>query len=144
MATIAKLAQGTLFKIGDAASPEVFTTIPECYNLDVPDVRTELLDVTSHDSTGGFREYIAGLKDGEQVTAEINWVPTNTVHIGVRVDAYAATRRNFTQTFPVAVAAGDDVAFTGIIQQFKPTARAAEPLRATLAVKVTGMPVWGS
>jgi hypothetical protein len=68
MASIAKISNGTLLKIGDGASPENFTTIPEVMRLSGPSVRFDLLDVTSHDTVGFFREWIPGLADGERVS----------------------------------------------------------------------------
>ncbi|WP_435988534.1 hypothetical protein [Sulfitobacter sp. SH24] len=37
--------------------------IPECKGVAIPVVETDYQEVTSLDSEGGFREYIAGLKD---------------------------------------------------------------------------------
>lgn len=140
--SIAKTAQGTLLKIGDGASPEGFTTVPGCQRLSGPDVKVELNDVTSHDSTGGFREFLPGLKDGDNVTAEMLWVPSNTVHKGIRVDAYAATLRNWQLVFPDT--ADDQVDYAGYVTGFPPVANVGEPMRNTLTVKVTGQPTWST
>ena len=140
MASIAKIANGTLFKIGDGASPEVFTTIPECMRLGGPTIRFDLLDVTSHDTTGFFREFIPGLADGERITASVNWRPSNTVHKGIRVDSYARTLRNFKLVFPDT--ADNTVTASAYVEGIAPKADIGTVLVAEITVKVTGQPVW--
>jgi len=141
MPSIAKIANGTLLKIGDGASPEVFTTIPEVTKLSGPSVKFDLLDVTSHDSTGFFREFIPGLADGDNVQGEINWVPANVVHKGLRVDSYARTLRNFKVIFPPG-AADDTVDVAAYITQIEPKSDIGTVQIAALTLKVTGQPVW--
>jgi predicted secreted protein len=136
MPSIAKTGQGTLFKVTNGS----LVTIPEVMRVNAPNVKTELNDVTSHDSTGGFREFLPGQKDGETVSAEHNWVPSNVVHKQLRVDAYAATLKTFNIVFPDV--SDNTVAFTGYITEVNPTANVGEPMRATTTVKVTGQPTW--
>lgn len=45
-----------------------YTAIPECKGVAIPVVTTEYVEVTSLDSTGGFREYIKGLKDAGEIS----------------------------------------------------------------------------
>lgn len=144
--SIAKNSIGSLFQIGDGASPEVYTTIPECIRITAPNVRFDLHDVTSHDSTGGFREFLPGLADGENATAEVNWVPSNAVHKSIRVDAYAKTLRNFKIVFADNTVAPNDntIAFTAYIVNWQPVANAGEPFKSTLTTKVTGQPTWSN
>lgn len=61
---------GVLFKHGDAASPEVFTSVNGLISLSGFGKTNPLVDVTDFDSTA--REYIAGLADGTEITAEFN------------------------------------------------------------------------
>jgi len=72
----AAFINGTTFKVGDAASPEVFTTIGEMVELDGLGKTNPLVDVTSFDSTA--KEYIAGLADGDEITVECIYLPANT------------------------------------------------------------------
>lgn len=138
--SLAKNATGTLFKTGSGASATGYTTIPECHRITGPDVRTDLNDVTSHDSAGGFREFLPGLHDGDQVVAELHWVPSNTVHQALRDEGYASTLKHMQLIFPDA--SENQVDFTGYIVGFPPQANVGEPLRNTVTVKVTGLPVW--
>lgn len=134
--SIAINAQGTLFKVNQGS----LVTIPEVMRVNAPNVKTDLNDVTSHDSTGGFREFLPGQKDGDTVSAEFNWKPSNAVHKQLRIDAYAATLETFNIVFPDS--SDNTVAFTGYITEIAPNANTGEPLRASLSVKVTGQPTW--
>ncbi len=140
MSTIAIVAQGTLLKMGDGASPEMFTTIPEVKTLTGPSVKFDLLDATSHDSPGFFKEYIPGLADGDNIAAVVNWRPSNTVHKAVRTNSYARTLVNFKVIFPDTP--DNTVALTAYIQTIQPKADIGKILEASLTIKVTGEPSW--
>lgn len=140
MATIAKLSNGSLLKVGDGAGPEVFTTIPEVMRLSGPAVRFDLLDVSSHDTVGLFREFIPGFSDGDAINSDINWRPGNAIHKAVRIDAYAATRRNFKIVYPDT--ADNTVTVGAFVEDYTPNADVGRPMTASLRMKVTGAPVW--
>lgn len=138
--SLAKIANGTLLKVGDGASPEMFTTIPEMMKIAGPSIKFDLLDVTSHDSTGYFKEYIPGLADGDKVAGTMNWRPSNTVHKNLRIDSYARTLRNFHCVFPDST--DNTVTFQAYIEEISPTADIGKVLVANLSLKVTGEPSW--
>jgi predicted secreted protein len=134
--SIALSAQGTLFQVENTT----FTTIPEVIRGNTPSIRVEQIDVTSHDSSGGFRESLAGFKDAEDVTLELNWVPSNTVHTFLQTTAAAGTVVDWKTSLP---GTGDKVcSYSGYIQSLVITANTGEALRATLVIKVSGEPVW--
>ena len=70
MASNAFSGVGTEFKRGDGASNEQFTAIAEVNSIGGPDMSRDTIDVTSLDSTGGYREFIAGFRDGGEVTLD--------------------------------------------------------------------------
>lgn len=77
MASAAKSGQGSLLKIGDGASPEVFATIGEVGDIKGPKIKNSFEDVTSHDSTGGLEEFIATFTTQDSVKFEANYLPAN-------------------------------------------------------------------
>ena len=79
MPTAAQNAHGTLLKLGDGGGSEVFTTIAEVKDISGPQLTRNELEATSH-SSGGWDEYVAGIKRGGQVTFDVNWVPNNATH----------------------------------------------------------------
>lgn len=64
---------GTQFKRGNGASPEVFTAIAEVNNITGPNKSRGTIDVTSLDSTGGYREFIASFRDPGEVQLNMNF-----------------------------------------------------------------------
>lgn len=71
MATLAHIA-GFKLKLGDNASPQVYSDIEEVISVGGLGTVGEDLDVTNFDSTDGQREFIAGLSEGNEVTVEMN------------------------------------------------------------------------
>ncbi len=140
MATIAIIANGTLLKIGDGASPENFTTVPEVTKLSGPAIKFDLLDATSHDSAGFFREYIPGLADGDNVAFDCNWKPSNDIHILLRTNSYSRTLTNFETIFPDAT--DNTVDYATYVQTISPKADIGTILMASGTLKVTGQPQW--
>ena len=140
MGTIAIVADGTLLQHGSNASTQAYTTVPEVKKLSGPSVKFTLLDATSHDSTGGFQEYIPGLADGDNLSSTINWKPSNAVHIALRTDSYARTLGSFKVVFPDD--SDNTVVMSTYISNIVPTADIGAILAAALTVKVTGEPIW--
>jgi predicted secreted protein len=68
-------AFGTQLKLGDGGDPESFTTIANVTSIGGPSRSRETIDVTAHDSADQYMEFLGGLKDGGEVTADINYDP---------------------------------------------------------------------
>ena len=139
--SLAKNASGTLLKYGTGASAGSVATIPECTKITAPNVKFDLIDVTSHDSTGYFREFLPGLADGENVTAQFFFVPTNTVHKLLRTDAYARTIGSYRIVFTDS-GTGNQMDANAYTVGFQPTADINTALTCALTAKVTGQPTW--
>lgn len=134
-------AFGTLLKIGDGGSPETFTTIAEVTNISGPSLSMNTVDVTSHDSTDGWREFVGGLLDGGEVTLDINFIPTDPTHsysTGLLNDMVNRTKRNFQLVFPDA--GNTTWSFTALITAFEPSAPTDDKLSASVTLKITGKP----
>lgn len=139
--SISVLSQGTLFKVESGASAGTFTTVPEVTKIAAPNVKFDLIDVTSHDSVGGWREYKPGLLDGEAASIDFFLVPSNAVHIQLRTDQYARTQRNFEIIFPGG-GTGTQMAVAAYIQSLSPQAGIGDVIKNTMSYKITGQPVW--
>ncbi|HBV97780.1 MAG: hypothetical protein JL50_02935 [Peptococcaceae bacterium BICA1-7] len=95
-------ASGTLFQRGNGATPtEVFTTLAEITEIGGPQLESEDIDVTSMDSNG-WREYVAGLKDGGEISIDGNFVPKETTHAQMITDFNAGTVSNYQILLPDA------------------------------------------
>lgn len=133
-------AQGTFLKIESDTSPGTFTTIPETHKIQAPNIKFDLLEDSSHDSVT-FKEYIPGLADGENIVASFWFVPTNTVHIQLRTNAYARTKKNFQIIFPGG-GTGAQMAPSAYIVGLQPTADSNTVLGSQVTAKCTGNIVW--
>lgn len=93
MATQAYIAGWTI-KIGDGATPtEAFTEIEEAFSLSGLGKTNDLVEAT-HFLSGGVREYISGLADGQEMSIECNYNPAHTVQQALIADINAKTQRN--------------------------------------------------
>jgi len=73
MASDAFSGIGTLFQRGDGASNQGFNTVAEVNSIAGPDKTRSVIDVTSLDSTAGYREVIAALRDPGEITLGMNF-----------------------------------------------------------------------
>lgn len=134
-------AFGTLLQIGDGGSPETFTTIAEVQDISGPSFSLDTAEVTSHGSTGGWKEYIGTLLDGGEVSFDINFLPTETTHgyaSGLLKDMVNKTVRNFQIVFPDA--ASTTWTFAALITGFETSEPVGDQLSASVTLKITGQP----
>src|SRR5690349_5997020 len=72
---------GTQFQRATTLSPgTVYETIANVTSISGPDRKRETIDVTAHDSPGQYMEFIGGLKDGGEVSLDINYDPAEDTH----------------------------------------------------------------
>lgn len=83
---------GLTFKVGDGASPQVYSAIEEAISVSGVGLTNPLIDATNYDSTA--KEYIAGLADGTEVTVECNYLPNATVQATLKTNTNAGTTTN--------------------------------------------------
>lgn len=132
---------GTLLKIGDGASPEVFTTIAEVKDITGPELSVDTEDVTSHGSTGGWEEVIPTILRSGSVNFDLNFVPTNATHsytAGLLHDMVNKTLRNFQLVLPDTGAT--TWAFSAYVTKFPPAMPVKGALKASVSLKISGQP----
>lgn len=131
-------AFGTAFKVGDGATPEVFTAVAEVHNINGPSISRDSIEVTHHGSIGGFREYIPGLRDGGEVSIDINWNPANATHEDLyeALTSVQSGNTNYKIEFPDAT----EFAFSGHVTGFEASAPIDDRLTASVTIKVSGAP----
>jgi predicted secreted protein len=132
-------AKGTQLKVGDGATPtEVFTLIPEIRSITGPSMSAEVIDVTSHDTPGGFRDKMQGLKDWGVLSFEMLWVPNNPKHLQLFSDYVAGTQRNYKLVVPDAVST--TLSFRGFVGNNPTTAPFDGALTKTVEIVIMGSP----
>jgi predicted secreted protein len=125
---------GTALARGNDAGPEVFANIAGITNISAPSLSRETLDVTGHDSADAAREFRGGLKDGGEVSIDINYDPS--VHDVLVADFDDEDPRNYKIVFPDTTEWG----FAAIMTGFSPSAPHDDKLSASVTFKVSGMP----
>jgi predicted secreted protein len=90
MVQAAQFGLGTVLRISIAS---VMTDVPYCQSITGPDETFDIIDVTTHSSTGGYREKITGLADGGELTVTLNWHPEEASHAALQA---ALTARELT------------------------------------------------
>lgn len=135
MASAAVAAIGTLFKIGDGGSPETFTTIAEVKDIDGPGRTADTIEVTSMDSTGGYKEYIPSLKDGGEVSFDMNFT-TSAAQAALVTDFENRTKRNF--KIVTTHATPKNISFSGYITDLSYSFEVAGVAMRSVTIKITG------
>ena len=86
-------SQGTTIGIGDAASPEIYTTISQVTSMSGPDGSATEINVTNLSSTA--QEFILGLKDEGSISMDIIWDERDTQHSLLRTKFGSGASTNF-------------------------------------------------
>jgi hypothetical protein len=123
----------------------LFGEIAEVKKIAGPSLKVDTVDVTSHQSTGAWKEFIPVLKESGDVTFDVNYVPTDvTINAtnGVLDDLENARLRSFSLVFPDN--ATDSLKtrwdFVGYVTAVSPDAPHDNVLAGSITIKVTGAP----
>lgn len=138
--TSALIGHGMKLGVGDAASPEVFTNIAEVLSINFSASR-DTVDASNTDSTDGYREFIAGLNDGGEISIEANFLPgdaTQNYTNGAASDIDNSTARNYKITWPDG--SSTTLLFTGFLTALEYSASVEDRMTASMTFKVTGKP----
>jgi predicted secreted protein len=137
MASGAVLGYQTLLKRGNGADPETFTTIGEVLDITGPSSSMDTVEVTNQDSPNNYKEYIAGLLDGGEVSFDCNF--TNVAsQTNVIADHQNRTLRNFQMVLPLA--GNPTWSFTGYVTSFDNSQPVQDKITASFSIKITGKP----
>jgi predicted secreted protein len=134
--TQAHIGHGSIFELHNGSQ---FATIGEVVSISLPSLARDALDVTGIGSPDGYREFIPGLKDGGEVTVEMNFVAGSQSDILVRQLFNDDDLVQFRITVP-APASSPTEQLTGfaVVTGYSVTDPVAEKMAATLTMKVSG------
>lgn len=116
MTTAGIKTHGTKIGIGNAASPEVFSDLEECFMIGQLGGTTGLIDFSSHDSVA-YKDYLAqSLAEGNELPLQANYVDGATAATAFAAAYAAKTAYNFkitmtnakTRTFPAIITAWNE------------------------------------
>lgn len=128
-------AFGIELQRSDMEETPAFTAIGSVTNVSGPEIERETYDVTAHDSVDGWREFIGGLKDGGEVSIELNYDPR--IHDTLVEDFEDTEPRDYKMVFPGGMGTWElKLILTGFSQE----APVDDKLSAELTFKVSGKP----
>lgn len=131
MTKAAKRSVGTIIKIG-------LNAIADLSSIGSPSITQEEIDVTTLDSDGGYREYIAGFKDPGEVAISGFFVPGDAGQSAI----YAALESGDVQSFEIIypAALGATWSFDGFVTAFNVTTELEEAIGFEATIRVSGKP----
>lgn len=142
MATKQTIGWGGTVKRSFTGAANSFTSIPEAKGLIAPQVKFDFPEVTSLDSTGGYREFIKGLKDPGELTLMCGYTPLG--YEQQLADQAYATAIYYQVTFPLTPGQtlGDVHTFQGFPSVSVKADDVGAPIGMEITIKITGAPTW--
>ncbi len=144
MSTPAALpAINTLLKLGNGASPEVFTTIANVSSITGLQLSANVVDVTSHSTSVPWRQKITTLLDAGDLTFDLFFIPSDTGHqqlltIFQEKNGTTDGLRDYQLWFPDGVPT--KYQFAAYISKFSLTEPVDNVVRAAVTFTATGKP----
>ena len=134
--TKAKRSLGTKLKIGAAS-----TAIPVggVTSIDGIENSADTIDVTTLDSDGGYRDFIAGFKDAGDVSLEGFLYTEDAGQVKLSELFKSGEISDFSIVFPEEMGAQWD--FKGVVTGFGTSASMEEAITFTSSIKVSGEPI---
>lgn len=145
-ATTGKAGRGALLQMGDAGSPEIFTSIANIANSTGPNESMTMLDGT-HLASGEFMEKIAGMKDGGQVTLTCHFDPTNATHdaaTGLKKKFDDKTLTNFRINLLAIWATNNLISFSAYVNLGAISLAPNEIITRDVTLEVSGAVTWST
>ena len=134
MSSSALETQGVLIKVGDAASPEVFSLIPEIVSFDGPGGSASEIDVSDLASTA--KEFRLGLKDEGDFTFEMMYLPNDTQHQLLQTARTNRTLTSFEITLTDSPASV--MTFSAFVREFSLSGSVDDVIRGNVGLRISG------
>lgn len=96
-------AKGTQFKVGDFASPPTYAPIGQVRTITGFTFKSHTVDVTTHDTPGFWRRFLAVIMEGVTASFDINFDhldATHTLTTGLYNRLVTMLKSSFQQVFP--------------------------------------------
>jgi predicted secreted protein len=136
VSSAAVTSQGVTFK------KDTGTAVAFLNSIDGLSLKANTIDTTALDATGGFKTFIQGFKEVDDVS--LSGFYSSADHDVFVADLLAGTSAPYTIQFPPAggAATGSKWAFTGIVTGFKHKASVDNVVSFDATIKVVGAPTF--
>ena len=125
---------GVVFNREDDLSSLEYDAIAEINSITGPSMTREFIDVTSLDSTGGYREFIGGFRDGGTVVLNMNF--TRDGYEQMRLDFEDDDSHNYQIVIPGAD--GPTLDFAAFVTDLPISITPDDKITVDVTLKVTG------
>jgi predicted secreted protein len=130
---------GTLFRRWNSTTSE-WENIAEVNSITGPGMTKDFIDVTSLDSTGGYREYITGFRDGGNVSLSMNM--TRITWDLMLADFESDDLQHYNIVLPDNE--NTSISFAGLVTEMPLTIPTDDKVTMDVTIKVSGMPTTDS
>lgn len=113
-----------------------YEDIAQVRSIDGPSSSSDQVDVTTHSSVGGYREFIPGLKDGGELNFELIVDPADAGFTNVNADFEAQLNREWRVILSDAGTATID--FLGAVTSRALSIPTDGPITMSVTIKVSG------
>ncbi|MCK9544829.1 MAG: phage tail tube protein [Novosphingobium sp.] len=128
---------GTVIQKWNTGSSD-WVAIAEVTNISGPGFTRDLIEVTSLDSTGGWREFIPGFRDGNNVVLSMNYTRAS-------LDEFLADfESDVVQNYEIILPDDTSIEFEGFVQEFPLTIPTDAQITMEVTIKITGEPTINS
>jgi predicted secreted protein len=134
MASNAVAGVGTIFNRWNGATNGAWVPVAEINSITGPSMSRDTIDVTSLDSTGGYREFITGFRNAGTVVLAMNF--TRDTYELMKGDFESNTAQNYQIVLPDVENTGLD--FEGLVTELPLTIPADDKITADVTIQVTG------
>lgn len=140
MTTQADIGYGGLLAVETTVGSGTYTALGEVTSITPPNESVDVIDATHMGSPNRTREFIQGLIDPGDASADLNWVP------GAATEDFILAWRTAGETRSVRITAPNNTTYTfpGFVTGFSPTMPMDGKMTATLTLKVAGAVVVGT
>lgn len=134
-----ELGYGAKFQTGNGSSPETFSDLAFVTSISGPGMSRDSIDVSHMQSPDAWREFIAGMKDAQEVTVELNFRPGGTALLALLAEFNLASA-SATKTRRILWTGGSYFEFEGFLTGLEPETPMDDKQVATATFKVSGAP----
>jgi predicted secreted protein len=135
-----QIGLGNFFQRESDDSSDGFATLAGFTEISPPQYTRETQDITDTGDTNGYRRFISGMRDAGEVSLSLNYVPGGDTEDQLLADLESDTAHNYRLLF----ANGVTCDFSAFVTAVQPTGPMESKMTASVSVKITGKPTWGS
>lgn len=132
---------GTILEI--SSDDVTYAAIGQVKDISGPSMSKDTVDVTTHDSANRYREKLSSLKDGGQVSFELEWDPEDAAQQADLLTAFEGTAAYYFKLITTS-ANTHGYAFQAHVIEFSPSTPVEGSNRASVTLEVTGKPTLGA